>query len=144
MILDENDECPETPGTIENKGCPELEKEEEEILNTAFDNLEFETGKAIIKFDSYASLEQLGLLLVKKADWKLKLEGHTDNVGSAQSNLALSKKRANAVKEFLTERGIDTSRIAVAFYGESKPVSDNETKEGRQKNRRVVMTVIFD
>ncbi len=143
-VLDKDDMCPTTPGTVENNGCPEIKKEEQEIINTAFDNLEFETGKAVIKFESYESLEELGKLLVKKPDWKLKIAGHTDNVGSARSNLVLSKKRAEALRDFLAERGISAERFIVEYYGEEKPIETNDTREGRQKNRRVEMIIVFE
>lgn len=120
----------------------QLTEEEEEILNTAFANLEFETGKAIIKEGSLESLAELAGLLEKKPTWALKIDGHTDSVGKASSNLRLSKSRANAVKDYLVEKGIEASRFDVNWYGETRPIADNKTKEGRQKNRRVEMTVI--
>jgi outer membrane protein OmpA-like peptidoglycan-associated protein len=120
----------------------ELTKEEEEILNTAFANLEFETGKTKIKEASLPSLIDLALLLGKKPEWALSISGHTDSQGAASSNLKLSKGRAQAVAEFLTKAGIDASRFDVKWFGETKPIGDNKTKEGRQQNRRVEMTVI--
>lgn len=119
--------------------------EEEEILNTAFSNLEFETAKAIIRTESYESLNELAILLAKKPDWKILLSGHTDSEGSASTNLNLSKKRAEAVKQYLVERGVDPERIQTLYFGESQPIADNDTPEGRQQNRRVEMTVLkFD
>ena len=119
-----------------------LAKEEEEIINTAFSNLEFESGKAIISESSFISLKELANLMVKKADWTIKLEGHTDNVGKASSNLMLSKRRAQAVSFYLSQQGVAKDKIIVKFFGQSKPIGDNETKEGRQQNRRVEMTII--
>ncbi len=143
-VLDKDDECVNTPGPVENKGCPVIEEEEQEILNTAFENLEFESGKAIIKEVSYPSLEELAGLLIKKSEWKILIAGHTDNVGKAQSNLILSKKRSEAVRDFLNQRGVNEERIIVQYFGEEKPIADNETPEGRQKNRRVEMTIQFE
>ncbi|MFM7021874.1 MAG: DUF5723 family protein [Flavobacteriales bacterium] len=143
-VLDKDDECPKTAGTKENKGCPELKKEEEEILNTAFQNLEFETSKAVIKAESFASLDELAALLVKKPTWKLRVAGHTDNAGDANKNLKLSKDRTEAVAKYLSEKGVDMSRIIVEYYGSTKPIADNKTAEGKQKNRRVEMTVVFE
>lgn len=120
----------------------ELTKEEEEILNTAFDNLEFETGKTKIKEESLPALIDLALLLGKKPEWALSIAGHTDSQGAASANMKLSKGRAQAVAEFLAKAGIDASRFDVKWFGESKPIADNKTKEGRQKNRRVEMKVI--
>ena len=142
-VLDKDDDCPNTPGLVELNGCPEIEKEIEEILKTAFDNLEFETGKDIIKDASKPSLTELAEVLVKKPEWKLQIAGHTDNVGSAQSNLVLSKKRALAVKAFMVENGVNAERLSALYFGETDPVADNSTKEGRQTNRRVEMTIVF-
>lgn len=142
-VLDKDDKCPNTPGLVELDGCPEIEKEVEEILNTAFENLEFETGKDIIKEVSKPSLRELAEVLKKKPEWNLQIAGHTDNVGNAQSNLVLSKKRAEAVANFLTAEGIDKDRFVVLYFGETQPIADNNTPEGRQKNRRVEMTIIF-
>jgi outer membrane protein OmpA-like peptidoglycan-associated protein len=142
-VLDNEDECPATQGPISNKGCPVIEKEVQEILNTAFDDLAFETGKDIIKSVSFPSLNELGEVLKKKSTWNLQISGHTDNVGDDQKNLMLSKKRAEAVKNYLASQGIDPSRLYVLFVGETMPITTNDTPEGRQKNRRVEMKIIF-
>ena len=143
-VLDKDDKCPNTPGPVANEGCPEIEESVQEILNTAFENLEFETGKDIIKDESLPSLSELADVLVKKPEWKLQIAGHTDNVGPAQSNLILSKKRAESVKKFMISKGIDASRLSTLYFGETDPIADNGTAEGRQKNRRVEMTIIFE
>ncbi len=120
----------------------ELMEEEEEILKAAFDNLEFETGKAIIKQSSYASLEDLAKLLLKKPEWRIKISGHTDSVGKASNNLKLSKKRATSVKDFLILNDVYKERIDAEWFGETKPIETNKTKAGRQKNRRVEMEIL--
>ena len=143
-VLDKDDDCPATPGPIANKGCPEIEEEVVEILKTAFDNLEFESARDIIKDVSKPSLTELTEVLVKKPEWRLQIAGHTDAIGNDQNNLVLSKKRAEAVRDFMVEKGIDTSRLSVLYFGETNPIATNDTPEGRQKNRRVEMTIIFD
>ncbi len=143
-LRDKDDKCPNTPGPIENDGCPEIEEEVQEILRTAFENLEFETGKDIIKEESIPSLTELAEVLVKRPEWKLQISGHTDNVGNDQANLVLSKKRAEAVKNFMISKTIESERLYVLFFGETMPIASNETKEGRQKNRRVEMKIIFE
>ena len=142
-ILDKDDDCPTVKGVPENKGCPKIEQAEQEILNTAFENLEFNTGNAVIKDVSFASLNELAALLIKKPEWKLQISGHTDNVGDAQKNLVLSKQRAEAVKTYLIAKGVDAKRLNTLFFGETQPIATNDTPEGRQKNRRVEMTVVF-
>jgi outer membrane protein OmpA-like peptidoglycan-associated protein len=143
-VLDKDDDCVNTPGPKSNNGCPVIEEAEQEILNTAFENLEFESGKDIIKDVSFPSLEELANLLIKKGEWKIIIAGHTDNVGSAKSNLILSKKRSQAVGVYLEQRGVNSERIIVQYFGEEKPVADNNSKEGRQQNRRVEMTILFE
>ena len=155
-IIDKLDECPFSKGPASNKGCPIIEKveikapepivniptkEEQEIINKVFSNLEFETGKSIIRSTSYSSLNELVDLLRKKINYKLVIDGHTDNVGSATSNLRLSQNRADAVKMYITERGIDGARITAKGFGLTKPVAQNTTAEGRQRNRRVEFTI---
>lgn len=143
-VYDKDDRCPQTPGIVENQGCPEIKKEEQEVLNTAFANLEFETGKAIIRSSSFESLDRLAELLVKKPDWRLQISGHTDNVGSDASNMTISEKRSKAVGAYLNSKGVDNSRLIIKWFGESQPIEDNSTAEGRAKNRRVEMEVVFE
>ena len=143
-VLDKDDDCVNVPGPVENKGCPKIEEEVAEILQMAFDNLEFETAKAIILQHSYESLGALADVLVKKPTWKLKISGHTDNQGGEQANMILSKKRSEAVRAFLESRGVDPSRCVVMWFGETVPIATNDTDEGRQKNRRVEMEIIFE
>jgi len=143
-VFDKDDRCPQTPGPADNEGCPVIEEEEQEVLNTAFDNLEFETGKDVIKAASYESLDGLAELLIKKSEWKLQISGHTDSQGKESSNLLLSEKRSKAVAKYLESKGVPQSQMIVQWFGESKPIADNSTAEGRAKNRRVEMEVIFD
>ncbi len=143
-VPDDKDKCPNTPGVKENDGCPEIKKEEQEVLNTAFDDLEFESGKAVIKDVSYPSLQALAELLKKKPEWKLQISGHTDSDGSAVSNLKLSKDRAQAVANYLKAKGIEENRFTVEGFGESQPIADNKTAAGKQKNRRVEMKIEFE
>jgi outer membrane protein OmpA-like peptidoglycan-associated protein len=148
-IPDRNDACPEVPGLKINNGCPEvksnepvLTEEEKEVLKEAFENLEFELGKSVITKSSFTSLDELADVLKKRTTYRLQISGHTDNVGNAQTNLQLSKDRANAVKNYLVKKGIAATRLVAQGFGSSKPVADNRTQEGRQKNRRVEMKVI--
>ena len=101
-------------------------------------------GKDIIKQESIQSLGELADVLVKKPEWKLQIAGHTDNVGNDQANLILSKKRAESVKAFMVSKGIDAGRLTALYFGETQPIADNGTPEGRQKNRRVEMTIVFE
>jgi len=142
-ISDKYDMCPTIKGIPENKGCPEIKKEEQETIRKAFDNLEFETGKAIIRTSSYPSLNELADVLKKREDFKLLISGHTDDVGNDASNMTLSKNRTLAVRDYLVGKGIDASRFKTEWFGETRPLVPNTSPENRQKNRRVEMNIFF-
>ena len=110
------------------------------MVAEAIKNLEFDFGKATIRESSFSSLSRVADLL-KTKNFSLKLAGHTDDVGSASSNLKLSKSRAEAVKMFLVSRGANASRIEATGYGEDQPIASNKTETGRQQNRRVEFTL---
>jgi outer membrane protein OmpA-like peptidoglycan-associated protein len=98
----------------------------------------FETGKSTVRPESAPTLKEIAAALKDHADLKVRIEGHTDNVGAAADNLRLSQARAAAVKDALIkEYGIDGSRLETAGLGDTKPVADNSTPEGRSSNRRV-------
>ncbi len=97
----------------------------------------FDTGKSNIKPESDPVLEQVAEVLKKDAGLKLRIEGHTDNVGAKVANLTLSRGRAAAVKAALVAKGIDTGRLTAEGFGDTKPVGDNSTDQGRAQNRRV-------
>lgn len=143
-LLDKDDECPMTPGPKENKGCPVIEEEVVQVIKMAFNNLEFETAKDIILDPSKPALDELAQVLTNKPLWKLEISGHTDNVGDDNANLVLSKKRAEALKNYLVSKGIDAGRMTTLYFGETKPIADNNTAEGRKKNRRVEMKIVFE
>jgi len=115
-------------------------KKESEILKDVFDNLTFETGKSIIKDSSFPYLDDLVVVLKKAPNWELQIAGHTDNQGSDKFNLELSQKRSEAVKNYLIKSGV-TNVITATGFGESKPIADNNTAEGREKNRRVEFVI---
>jgi outer membrane protein OmpA-like peptidoglycan-associated protein len=112
------------------------------ILKEAFNNLEFEFGNAVIKTESYPYIDELATVLMAQPTWRLDIAGHTDNLGSDKTNMALSKARAEAVKSFLVQKGIAENRINIYYFGESKPIASNDTEEGRAKNRRVEFRIV--
>lgn len=112
-----------------------------EVLDLAFQNLNFDTDKDTIRPESYEGMDKLAELLKKETSWKLLIEGHTDSVGTDAYNLDLSKRRASSAKKYLVGKGAVDGMITTQGYGESQPIADNKTAEGRQKNRRVDFTI---
>ena len=101
--------------------------------------IQFATGQAAITPASDQVLSDVYAVLVANADWRLRIEGHTDNVGDKAANLKLSNARAAAVAAWLTAKGVDAARLSVAGLGDTQPVADNATEDGRARNRRVVL-----
>jgi OOP family OmpA-OmpF porin len=99
--------------------------------------IHFDTGKSAILPESEDSLKQILALLNQNAALRLRVEGHTDNQGVAAANQTLSEKRAQAVMGWLIANGIDAGRLSAKGFGQTKPVADNSTDQGRAKNRRV-------
>jgi OOP family OmpA-OmpF porin len=105
-------------------------------------NIFFDVGKATLRPESYSELDRLGGLMVQNPKMQIELSGHTDNVGSDDSNMKLSEDRAKTVTEYLITLGIATNRVIAKGYGETKPVTSNDTEDGRQMNRRVEFTIL--
>jgi OOP family OmpA-OmpF porin len=153
-VANKFDKCANTPsGTVvDGSGCPLkavapiirekviVTAEDRKVVDEAIRNLEFDLGKATLRPKSFPTLNKVAALLVEK-NFSLKLAGHTDNTGSMQLNLRLSKQRAEAVKAYLVGQGANASRIEATGYGPNQPIASNKTAEGRQKNRRVEFTL---
>lgn len=106
------------------------------------EGITFDVNKATIKPESEETLMKALKTLQTYPEIEVEIGGHTDSDGSAKSNLKLSQARADAVKAWLVEKGIDPKRITTKGYGEDKPIADNKTKEGKAKNRRIEFTRI--
>jgi outer membrane protein OmpA-like peptidoglycan-associated protein len=118
------------------------EEMKEKQLSVRINNIFFDFNKSELKPESYLELDRLFNFLKDNSDIKVEISGHTDNVGTDEYNMNLSQARANTVKDYLVEKGIESIRIISKGYGESKPVSTNDTEEGRQLNRRVEFKII--
>src|SRR5690606_38962524 len=105
-------------------------------------NLFFDFNKAVLKEESFSELNRMIDLMNKTSSMKVEITGHTDSDGPAAYNLKLSERRARAVASYLTNKGINKSRIKVKFYGEEKPSHTNDTHEGKSKNRRVEFKIL--
>lgn len=116
-------------------------KELQQGHSITINNIFFDFGKSnLLKF-SYPELKRLAKLLIKM-NLKVEISGHTDNVGSDEANLRMSRNRAESVKNFLVKQGCNPENIQTEGYGASKPIADNDTEDGRARNRRVEMKVI--
>tara|TARA_Y100000589_G_scaffold331840_1_gene387387 strand:- start:5900 stop:6283 length:384 start_codon:yes stop_codon:yes gene_type:complete len=104
-------------------------------------DISFKTNSYELEPSSYPYIDLLLNWLNERKQLSVEIRGHTDNVGSASSNLILSKNRAESVRKYLIEKGIDPKRITSKGFGETKPIESNDTEEGRQKNRRTELII---
>ncbi|MDH5273624.1 MAG: OmpA family protein [Gammaproteobacteria bacterium] len=130
-VCDEADKCPGTPaGTkVDSVGCPL-----EQTLKLLFD---FDSAE--LRPESITELERVVKFMGDVPFAKAMVEGHTDSVGADAYNAALSDRRAKAVFDYLSSRGVDPARLSSVGKGETAPIADNATAEGRQENRRVML-----
>jgi outer membrane protein OmpA-like peptidoglycan-associated protein len=140
-VADKNDKCIDTPGPIENEGCPRVSEVVTKKLNFAAQGIQFEVGKDIIRPISFKQLDEVIKILNEYADYKLIIDGHTDNTGNANKNQLLSEKRANAIKNYFIKKGIDAGRMIATGYGDTKPLVENNTILNKAKNRRVELNM---
>ena len=140
-LNDEDDKCPTRPGPVSNQGCPEIAKEVIEKVNMAAKNVFFATGSFKLLSKSNASLNEVGNIMKADESLMLDIDGHTDEVGTNESNQTLSDNRAASVRDYLISKGVDEGRMKSTGFGEEKPIADNKTAAGRARNRRTEMTV---
>lgn len=115
------------------------------VINLSGETLKFDSGKNTLKPEGEALLAKLGGVLSQYPENRISIEGHTDNVGKASDNLALSQSRADAVKaSLLTKQVQPRSILSVTGYGSGNPVGDNKTAEGKAANRRVELKISLD
>ncbi len=134
QVADYLDKCPTTvEGTkVDEKGCAQIEQPLARL-----EDVLFESGRAALRPGIEETLTELVSILENNPDIRVRLEGHTDNIGSESSNEMLSQKRAESVKDYLVSAGVDAARIQTIGMGESNPIATNATEEGRAQNRRV-------
>lgn len=142
-VADIDDKCPDVPGLKENKGCPEIKEETKKIFEQALQGIQFESGKDVIKKTSFTILDKVVKVMLDNPSYNLEINGHTDSQGNADKNLILSQKRSDAVKKYLSDKGVVASRMTAIGHGVTMPVADNATPAGRAKNRRVEFKVLF-
>ena len=133
----ERDKCPNTrPGAVVDlDGC-----EVEAVIE--LEGIHFDFDKSTLKPEAMVVLNEAAALLSKHDRVVVEIAGHTDSRGSDKYNQGLSERRANAVKDYLTSKGVKASRLTAKGYGESRPVASNDTDAGRAENRRVEMIIL--
>ena len=142
-VVDAMDKCPDAPGPKERQGCPEqrvvVTKEKIAIAEKVF----FETGDNRIKKQSLSLLDDIAKVLKQHPEIKkIRVEGHTDDVGEPAVNLALSQRRAAAVRKYLIGKGVNERRVVSDGYGDTRPLADNATDDGKAQNRRVEFAIL--
>jgi OOP family OmpA-OmpF porin len=133
------DKCPNTPAgrKVDATGCPISEYIPEPEKPVILTGVHFEFNKSILTPDSRVILDKVAASLQDRPDVKVEVAGHCDWVGSDAYNLKLSDRRAAAVREYLISKGVMEGNLTSRGYGETQPIADNKTDEGRAKNRRV-------
>jgi outer membrane protein OmpA-like peptidoglycan-associated protein len=140
------DKCPDVPGARENDGCPvekkytlvEVKKDRIEIKQ----QVKFATAKFAVLPASFGLLDQVVQVLKDYPKMRIRIEGHTDNVGAEKMNLKLSQRRADSVKGYLIKKGIDLKRLESRGFGPTRPIASNKTEKGRQQNRRTEFVIL--
>ena len=143
-VVDRLDNCPDEPGTKENHGC---KKKQLVVLTQTqlkiLDKVYFRSGKARLQHRSNRLLDNIASVLKAHPEIKkVEVQGHTDSRGPDAFNKELSQKRADAVVQYLINRGVDNDRLTSMGYGEEKPIADNGTAAGRAANRRVEFNIV--
>jgi outer membrane protein OmpA-like peptidoglycan-associated protein len=159
-LIDTEDACPNEPGTKSNNGCPSIQNKTSEeyvtpavvlsnrnqqlildtsvnFLNRMAKNILFKSNSHVIKKESHLSLDQISVFLSEHPNFAVIIEGHTDDIGSAEDNLILSRRRAESVYQYLLSKGIASSRMQTVGYGETQPLNTKKNDEARATNRRV-------
>ncbi len=142
VTLPTTDDASASDSAAVEKKSVRLSQTPQGAMISSDDRILFDTGKSDIKPEGEIFLDRVAAILKDKTKANVLIEGHTDNVGSAPSNLLLSQARANAVKQGFLARGLSDARIQTQGLGQTKPVADNSSAEGRQANRRTEIIVL--
>lgn len=145
-IIDMQDDCPMESGSKANKGCPDKNipatAEHQELLRK-FDNILFESGKTRLRTDDIFDIIERAIdIMYADKQTEVVLSGHTDAEGDEYQNMVLSQARIEVVRKYMINQGIDEKRIRSVAYGETMPLENNTTSEGKQLNRRVEINIL--
>jgi OmpA-OmpF porin, OOP family len=171
-VADPEDRCPVNPGPKDNGGCPEVDRDGDSVNDRADkcpdqfgpppdgcpkkytlvevkrerieikQQVHFATAKSHVLPDSFPLLDQVVQVLNDFPKMRVSIEGHTDSVGPEAGNMRLSQRRADAVRAYLTAKGVAADRLETAGYGPTKPIASNKTERGRAQNRRTEFRIV--
>jgi outer membrane protein OmpA-like peptidoglycan-associated protein len=146
-IIDPNDKCPDQPetknGYQDADGCPDKLPKKIKRFTGAIKGIYFATGRAKIRRRSFRLLDKAVKVLTQYKTLRLEITGHTDSRGKAALNQELSRKRAQAVKDYMVKKGVAGERLIAQGKGSDAPIASNKTRRGRAKNRRIEFKVII-
>jgi len=135
-VPDDADKCPDSPADkpVDADGCT--------LVSIVLEDVQFESNSSELTSGSSETLDKVVDGMSKYSDLRIEIQAHTDSMGEADYNQYLSEQRAKSVRDYLVGKGIAANRMETKGYGESKPVADNSTREGRAKNRRVELKIL--
>ena len=135
-VPDDVDKCPDsaTDKPVDADGCT--------IVSVVLKNVQFESNSSELTAGSSESLDKVVNAMNEYDQLRIEIQAHTDNMGEAAYNLSLSEKRANSVRDYLIAKGVAANRMVVKGFGETQPIADNSTRDGRATNRRVELKII--
>jgi len=135
-VPDDVDKCPDSPTDkpVDADGCT--------IVSVVLKNVQFESNSSELTSGSSESLDKVVNAMNEYDQLRIEIQAHTDNSGEAAYNLSLSEKRANSVRDYLIAKGVAANRMVVKGSGETQPIADNSTRDGRATNRRVELKVL--
>lgn len=144
-VLDVDDGCRNAPETMngisDEDGCPDRIRLDDTLITT-FEHVQFRSDSDVILERSHPMLDEVAAVLKANPGMRVRIEGHTDDQGDDEYNLELSRRRAQSVRRYLIDKGVDADQVEAEGYGETRPVASNATKAGRRKNRRVEFHII--
>ncbi len=144
-VDDSRDRCPDTPvgRQVDQIGCPVLfEIREGEVQPLVLQGVTFATARSTLTAESAVALDQVAASLVANPTVRIEIAGHTDGTGRRSFNLRLSVDRAESVRNYLVQQGVDSGRLVARGYGPDRPIDSNRTREGRRHNRRVELHLL--
>ena len=135
-VPDDADKCPDSPSDkpVDADGCT--------IVSVVLEGVQFESNSSELTAGSSESLDKAVAAMNEYDTLRIEIHAHTDSMGEAAYNQQLSEKRANSVRDYMISKGIAANRMVAKGYGETEPVADNGTRDGRAKNRRVELKII--